>query len=120
MPGERSSPTQPFPTKPAAYEHQGISDETLIDFTPELRAEALELIDKFDHGPIFTPPTERGTIQLPGWGGGANWTGAAVDPDTGMIYIPSSTGTPVFPLKVSLSLKGTGGRCGSTIARSIR
>ncbi len=98
VPGERAAPTQPFPTRPAPYEHQGISDDTLIDFTPELRAEALKLIEKYDHGPIYTPPSLRGTIQLPGWGGGANWSGAAVDPDTAMIYIPSSTGPIVVQL----------------------
>ena len=69
VPGERASSTQPFPTKPAAFEYQGISEETLIDFTPELRAEALKLIEKYDYGPIYTPPSLRGTIQLPGWGG---------------------------------------------------
>lgn len=98
IPGEEASPTQPFPTRPAAFEYQGISDETLIDFTPELRAEALKTIANFDYGPIFTPPSLRGTINLPGWGGGAEWSGAAVDPDTGIIYIPSATGPMVVKL----------------------
>jgi quinoprotein glucose dehydrogenase len=89
VPGERTSPTQPFPTKPAPFEPQGISDATLIDFTPELRAEALSLISDIDYGPLFTPPSERGVIIFPGYSGGATWTGAAVDPDTGVMYIPS-------------------------------
>ena len=97
--GERLSPTQPFPTKPAPYDLQGSTEDNLIDFTPELRREALAILNRFDHGPIFTPPTEKGTINLPGWGGGANWWGAAFDPETGMFYIPSSTG----PIAVRLS-----------------
>ncbi len=89
VPGEKLSPTQPVPTKPAPYELQGATEENLIDFTPELKAEAKKLLDAFDHGPLFTPPTEKGTINLPGWAGGANWWGAAFDPETGMLYVPS-------------------------------
>ena len=89
VPGEKSSPTQPFPTKPAPFERQGSIEDNLIDFTPELRQEALKILNQYDHGPIFTPPSEKGTINLPGWGGGANWWGAAIDPETGMFYIPS-------------------------------
>ncbi len=87
--GERISPTQPFPTRPAPFEPQGISDETLIDFTPELQEEALQLIADVDYGPLFTPPSERGVIIFPGYSGGGNWSGAAVDPETATIYIPS-------------------------------
>ena len=99
MPGEVASPTQPFPTKPAAFEPQGISDDTLIDFTPELRQEALQIIEEFDYGPLFTPPTLRGTIQFPGWGGGGEWHGAAFDPDTGLYYIPSASVPIVVQLR---------------------
>ena len=98
VPGESLSPTQPFPTKPAAFAVQGISDETLIDFTPELRQEALQLIERFDYGPVFTPPSLRGTINMPGWGGGGWWTGASFDPDTGLFYVPSTT----IPIVVQL------------------
>ena len=99
IPGERSSPTQPVPTKPAPYELQGATEDNLINFTPELRQEAVAILNQFEHGPLFTPPSEKGTINLPGWGGGANWWGAAFDPETGMLYIPSSTG----PIVVKLS-----------------
>ncbi len=99
IPGERLSPTQPQPARPAPFELQGSTEDNLIDFTPELRQEALEILNKSDHGPIFTPPTERGTINLPGWGGGGNWWGAAFDPDTGMFYIPSISS----PIVVKLS-----------------
>ncbi len=90
VPGEKLSPTQPFPTKPAPFEHQGVSEDDLIDFTPELRTEATELLKQFNYGPLFSPfSTEKPTIYLPGWTGGANWTGAAVDPETGVLYVPS-------------------------------
>ncbi len=99
VPGERTSPSQPFPTKPAPYERQGSTEENLIDFTPELRAEAKQILDQYDHGPLFTPPTETGTLNLPGWAGGANWWGAAFDPETGLFYIPSMSG----PISVKLT-----------------
>ncbi len=99
VPGEELSPTQPVPTKPAPYETQGATEENLIDFTPELRAEAKTILDKYDHGPLFTPPTENGTINLPGWAGGANWWGAAFDPETSMLYVPSISS----PISVKLT-----------------
>jgi quinoprotein glucose dehydrogenase len=92
IPGEKLSPTQPFPTKPAPYERQGISTADLIDFTPELRAEAEKLLEAYEYGGLFHPPSEKGTINMPGWFGGANWQGAAADPETGHIYIPSTAG----------------------------
>lgn len=99
VPGEQLSATQPFPTKPAPFELQGISDETLVDFTPELRAEALQNIEQYDYGPLFTPPSLRGVIQLPGWAGGGEWHGAAFDPETGLYYVPSATGPIVVQLR---------------------
>ncbi|NKB31675.1 MAG: PQQ-binding-like beta-propeller repeat protein [Pseudomonadales bacterium] len=98
VPGESLSLTQPFPTKPPAFEPQGISDGTLIDFTTELRQEALQNIEKYDYGPLFTPPSLRGAIQFPGWAGGGEWRGAAFDPDTGMYYVPSASGPIVVQL----------------------
>ncbi|MBS24467.1 MAG: pyrroloquinoline quinone-dependent dehydrogenase [Gammaproteobacteria bacterium] len=98
VPGERAAQTQPFPTKPAPFDQQGISDKTLIDFTPELRQEALEIISEFEYGGLYTPPSLKGTITLPGWTGGAEWTGAAFDPETSMYYIPSVTSPIVIQL----------------------
>ncbi len=89
VPGEKTSPTQPVPTKPPPFSAQGLTVENAIDFTPELRQEALEIIQKYDYGPIFTPGTERGTLTVPGDGGGANWMGAALDPETSLIYVSS-------------------------------
>ncbi|MBT3530131.1 MAG: pyrroloquinoline quinone-dependent dehydrogenase [Gammaproteobacteria bacterium] len=98
VPGERLSPTQPFPTKPPPFSVQGITDATLINFTPELRNEALQIIERFDYGPLFTPPSLRGTINMPGWGGGGWWTGSSFDPDTGLFYVPSAS----IPIVVQL------------------
>ena len=95
VPGERTSPTQPIPTKPASFDRQGLTDDNLIDFTPELKAEALKIANQYRRGPIFTPPSvydpngRKGTLQMPTSAGGANWPGAAVDPETGMLYVPS-------------------------------
>jgi glucose dehydrogenase len=95
-PGERASPTQPFPTKPAPFDRQGVTVDDLIDFTPELRAQALELIKQYKIGPVFTPPTVaengiKGTVQLPGSVGGADWQSGAFDPETGILYVQSIT-----------------------------
>ena len=100
-PGERTAPTQPFPTKPAPFERQGVSVDDLIDFMPELRREAIDITKRYVVGPLFTPPSikgdgpndTKGTLQLPGSVGGADWNGAALDPETGILYVPSVTGT---------------------------
>jgi len=95
-PGERTSPTQPFPTKPAPFDRQGVTTDDLIDFTPQLRAQALELVKQYKLGPVFTPPSVRegankGTAQLPGSVGGADWQSGAFDPETGILYVQSIT-----------------------------
>jgi quinoprotein glucose dehydrogenase len=92
VPGEKLSPTQPFPTKPAPFDRQGITENDVIDFTPELRKQALAVLEKYNYGPLFTPPSlQKPTILMPGIAGGANWAGAAFDPETGMLFIPSNT-----------------------------
>jgi len=98
VPGEKSSPTQPFPTRPAPFERQGLSRDDLVDYTPELRAEAESLLAGLVYGPLYTPPSLEGTITQPGWFGGANWFGAAADPETGMLYVPSRTSQIVIQL----------------------
>jgi quinoprotein glucose dehydrogenase len=102
VPGERTSPTQPFPTKPAPFDLQGTSVDVLNDLTPALHAEALEIAKGFKFGPLYTPPTIDGedlpTLMLPSPGGGANWPGAAFDPETDILYVPSSTSPATFPL----------------------
>ncbi len=89
LPGERTAPTQPFPTRPAPFERFGVSEDDVLDFTPELKAEALAIFRQFEAGPPYTPATERGTIVKPGYSGGGNWWGAAFDPDSGYFYVPS-------------------------------
>lgn len=98
VPGERTSPTQPFPTRPAPFERQGLSLDDLVDYTPELRAEAEALLEGRVWGPLYTPPSLEGTIVQPGWFGGANWFGAAADPETGMLYVPSRTSQIIVQL----------------------
>ena len=89
VPGEKTSLTQPVPTKPPPFAAQGLTEENVIDFTPEIKQAALEIIQKYDHGPRFTPGSEKGALSVPGDGGGANWMGAALDPETSLIYVPS-------------------------------
>jgi quinoprotein glucose dehydrogenase len=92
VPGETSSRTQPFPTRPAPFDRQGVSESDVVDFTPELRKQALAVLARYNYGPLYTPPSiEKPTIQMPGWAGGASWAGAACDPETGMMYLPSIT-----------------------------
>ena len=89
VPGEKGAATQRAPTKPAPFDVQGVRADDLIDLTPELREQALAIIRRYDHGPLYTPPSERGTILMPGIGGGASWSGAAWDPETGLYYVTS-------------------------------
>ena len=103
VPFEWTSPTQPFPSKPAAYDRQGVGEDDLVDFTPAIKAAALESVKNLRMGPMFTPPSlieapdgTRGTLVLPHYGGGANWEGGAADPETGMLYVASQTSLTVF------------------------
>jgi quinoprotein glucose dehydrogenase len=102
VPAEWYSPTQPFPTKPPAFERQGVTVDDLIDFTPALRAEALKVAANYKLGPLFTPPVVSqwpgplGTLMSPQATGGANWQGGSFDPETGMFYIFTNGGaTPL-------------------------
>jgi quinoprotein glucose dehydrogenase len=103
VPGEKTSPTQPIPSKPPAFDRQGITPDDLIDFTPELHAAALKAIEGYKTGPLYTPgtllgPDSKGTIILPGYGGGGNWHGGAADPETGFVYVGSQTSPNVIGL----------------------
>jgi len=97
VPGEKTSATQPFPTKPAAYDRQGSSIDDLIDFTPELRAEALKIASRYKMGPIFTPPVVSkiegplGTLATAISNGGTNWPGGSYDPETHILYVFSQS-----------------------------
>lgn len=122
-PGEQTSPTQPFPTRPPGFDQQGMTLDDLIDFTPEIRQLALQAIEGFRIGPLFTPPSMidpdrgmRGTFTFPG-SGGANWEGGSVDPETGYLYVGSATRTSTAayglrearPGETDMRLVGVGG-----------
>ena len=106
VPGEETSPTQPFPTKPPPFDRQGVTEDDLIDFTPALHQEAVKIARQFVLGPIFTPPSlmsnepggMKGTLELPGVWGTGNWNTGAFDPDTGMYYAVARTNPTVYGL----------------------
>ena len=93
VPGEWYSPTQPFPTRPPAYEIQGVDESDLIDFTPKLHQEALDIVKHYKMGPIFTPPVvskaEGPWATLVASLSGSNWYGGSIDPETGIMYVGS-------------------------------
>jgi quinoprotein glucose dehydrogenase len=96
VPGEQTAATQPYPTKPPPFVQQGITEDDLIDFTPELRAAALEIVEDFKLGELFMPPIVVGedgrktVVQVPGAAGGANWGGSGVDPETGYLFLQAA------------------------------
>jgi quinoprotein glucose dehydrogenase len=102
VPGEHAWPTQPHPTKPPAFDRQGFVEDDVIDFTSELRAEALKILKQYRLGPVFTPPSEvkadgtKGTLYNPGGTGGSLWQGGGFDPETSYFYIPSKTGPGII------------------------
>jgi quinoprotein glucose dehydrogenase len=91
VPGEQSSPTQPFPSKPLPFIQQGATENDLIDFTPELREEGKKILNRYNYGPLYTPPTteKAGTLLVPGLLGGASWVGAPHNPKTNVLYVHS-------------------------------
>jgi quinoprotein glucose dehydrogenase len=124
VPKEWTSPTQPFPNKPPAFDLQGITHDDLIDFTPALRAEAIEAIKPYKIGPIYTPGTlavdgHKGTIVVPGLGGGANWPGGAADPETGFVYVGSTTTPGVIGLVPNVDQKASGVDTDYTFAQGL-
>ena len=120
VPGEKTSPTQPFPTKPPPFDRQGMTLDDLIDFTPKLKAEAVKIASGYKLGPLFTPPIVaganglKGALTLPNVRGGGNWQGGAVDPETGILYVASQTNAWSFavthdPKRSSMDYIGAGG-----------
>lgn len=103
VPGEWYAPTQPFPTKPPAYARQAVTEDDLIDFTPELRAQALKNIERYRNGPIFNPPVVSkvegplAALTIATLNGGTNWPGGGYDPETRTVYAPASNAS-VSPL----------------------
>jgi len=113
VPGEQLSPTQPFPSAPPPFDRQGITEDDLIDFTPELRAEAKKIMDEWNTGPLFTPPSlrieggKRGTLGMPGGWGSGNWNTGAFDPETGIYYAVSMSLPGPFALEKPTDEKAT-------------
>jgi glucose dehydrogenase len=103
VPGEWYSPTQPFPTKPPAYARQAVTVDELIDFTPALRSQALQVTEAFKMGPMFNPPVVSraggpyGALTLGTTGGGTNWPGAGYDPETHTVYAQANN-SQVVPI----------------------
>jgi len=95
---ERAAKTQPYPTRPAPFAQQGFTAADVIDLTPELRQRALSAIAGYRTGPLFTPPSNEGTIVMPGAIGGAGWGGGAFDPATGIIYIKATNSPALYKI----------------------
>ncbi len=111
-PGEETWPTQPFPTKPPAFDRQGFTTEDLIDFTPELHKKALDIASHYVLGPLFTPPSlmtdgKKGTLAMPSAWGSGNWNTGAFDPETGIYYAVSMTQPTAYGLKKTTDPKAT-------------
>jgi quinoprotein glucose dehydrogenase len=103
-PGEWYSPTQPFPTRPPAYDGQGLTENDLIDFTPELRAEAVKLVSRYRLGPMFTPPSVSraegpiATLTMGAQAAASNWPGGSYDPETHTVFVASQTSVATLGL----------------------
>ena len=99
IPGEVLSRTQPFPVKPPPISRQGFSEQDVAAITPEKHAYLLERFRKLRAGGIYTPPSTQGTLILPGFNGGANWGGASVDPENGLLFVNSNENVYWMTLK---------------------
>ena len=99
VPGEASWPTQPIPSKPPAFESQGVTLDDAFDLTPELKARTTAELKKYQLGPLYTPPSMQGTAVLPGVIGGANWGGGAFDPASGRLYVKTTRQPAIFKIE---------------------
>ena len=99
VPGERASPTQPIPSRPAPFTRQAVTAADLIDFTPELHARALALFRRYRSGPVFTPPSMQGTITMPGAIGGAGWGSTSYDPGTHTLYVKGTNSPNLYRIE---------------------
>ncbi|MFL5504650.1 MAG: PQQ-binding-like beta-propeller repeat protein [Gemmatimonadaceae bacterium] len=88
--GERTWPTQPFPLAPAAFARQSMTAADITELTPRAQVAALKRFRSLRHDGLFTPPSREGSVVLPGFDGGGEWGGAAVDQKTGVIYVNAS------------------------------
>jgi quinoprotein glucose dehydrogenase len=107
VPGEETSKTQPFPSKPAPFSQQGFGVADLIDFTPAVKQAALDELAKYRSGPLYSPPSLQGTVAMPGVIGGAGWGGAAVDPESGWAFIKATNSPALFTLQARAAKSDT-------------
>ncbi len=96
--GERAWPTQPFPALPAPVAVQGFGPNDVIDYTPDIKAAALAELAKYTAGPMYTPPSELGTVTMPGSIGGVGWGGGAFDPESNTLYVKASNSPSLWRL----------------------
>lgn len=99
VPGEEAWPTQPFPLKPAPYARQSMTEEDLTDFSPGMRDSLVKLFRSLRYEGLFTPPSLKGSLNLPGTIGGSEWGGAAYDPVTGVLYLKANNSPEIDQLK---------------------
>ena len=93
VPGEQAAPTQPIPTEPPPFSAQFLDETNVTDIGPSNRAAVLERLHRVRSGGAFNPPSTQGTVVVPGFHGGANWSGASFDPTSGVLYV-NSNNTP--------------------------
>jgi quinoprotein glucose dehydrogenase len=117
--GEKSWPTQPFPTRPPAYAPQGVTLDDAIDFTPELKAAAQAEMKKYRMGPVYTPPSVIGTLMSPGIIGGANWGGSAFDAASGTLFIKTSNQPALARIRPGAEANNRPGESDATFAGAV-
>jgi quinoprotein glucose dehydrogenase len=117
--GEKSWPTQPFPTKPPAYSRQGVALEDAFDLTPELKTQAQAEMRKYRIGPLYTPPSTGGTLMNPGIIGGANWGGSAFDPESGRLYIKTSNQPSLVRITAGTTANARAGESDALLAGTV-
>jgi glucose dehydrogenase len=122
VPGEKTWPTQPRPSRPAPFDRLGFSTDDLIDFTPQLRAEALAAIKPYRLGGYMAPPSladapdgTKGTLAVPGFDGGGLWQGGVYDPESGLFYV----GSPTKPMVLAMTKAPAGSDLGF-VSQSVR
>jgi quinoprotein glucose dehydrogenase len=99
IPGEEAWPTQPFPTKPPPFSRQGFTEGDITDISPEAKNYVKKVLDTLQTGSLYTPGSDKGSIMLPGYLGGGNWSGAAFDPENGMLYVNANNVPSILQIK---------------------
>ncbi len=127
VPGEQAWPTQPYPSLPKPFDRQGFGPDDVIDFTPQLRAEALAIVKPYRFTELYTPPSlnnaadgTKGILRLPHALGGGNWEGGAFDPETGTLYVASMTQVQVTSLAPAPSSSAIAYQFGGGPGLSVR